>query len=166
MRASSRLVAPEVPARLGRYGGARWLLDVLGVLGDLRRSWPGLGVPLQPRHRPVSELLPWDPLGSSGILPSIVTIATWRWLGYNEIIFYDAPRHGDDPALPVRRHLEQLLPPARHAHRPRSVPTTLGLYQWSTRVTQFPDYSPRVITGSLIAPQRQWRSGLATGGLR
>ncbi|MGP4112772.1 carbohydrate ABC transporter permease [Streptomyces sp. 4N509B] len=59
---------------------------------------------------------------------------------------------------------------------PDLFPVTLGLYQWSTRVTQFPQYNPLVITGSLLAVvplvaafvvlRRQWRSGLATGSLR
>ncbi len=59
---------------------------------------------------------------------------------------------------------------------PELFPMTLGLYQWNTRVTQFPDYAPLVITGSLLAVvplvlaflvlQREWRSGLATGSVR
>lgn len=38
----------------------------------------------------VSALLPFDPLGKNGILPAIVNIATWQWVGYNMIIFYTA----------------------------------------------------------------------------
>jgi multiple sugar transport system permease protein len=38
----------------------------------------------------LTALLPFDPLGKSGILPSIVNIATWQWVGYNMIIFYTA----------------------------------------------------------------------------
>lgn len=38
----------------------------------------------------LSALLPFDPLGKSGILPAIVNIATWQWVGYNMIIFYTA----------------------------------------------------------------------------
>ena len=59
---------------------------------------------------------------------------------------------------------------------PTLFPMSLGLYQWSTRVTQFPQYTPLVITGSLLAVvplvlafvllQRQWRSGLATGAVK
>ncbi|WP_263164432.1 carbohydrate ABC transporter permease [Streptomyces sp. SCSIO ZS0520] len=59
---------------------------------------------------------------------------------------------------------------------PDLFPMTLGIYQWSTRALQFPDYNPLVITGSLLAVvplitafvvlQRQWRSGLATGSLK
>ncbi|WP_049575907.1 carbohydrate ABC transporter permease [Streptomyces sp. SBT349] len=59
---------------------------------------------------------------------------------------------------------------------PELFPMTLGLFQWSSRVGQFPQYSPLVITGSLLAVvplviafivlQRQWRSGLATGSLK
>jgi multiple sugar transport system permease protein len=59
---------------------------------------------------------------------------------------------------------------------PKLFPMSLGLYQWSTRVTQFPQYTPLVVTGSLLAVvplvisfivlQRQWRSGLATGAVK
>ena len=59
---------------------------------------------------------------------------------------------------------------------PKLFPMSLGLYQWSTRVTQFPQYSPLVITGSLLAVvplvvafvllHRQWRSGLAAGSVK
>jgi multiple sugar transport system permease protein len=59
---------------------------------------------------------------------------------------------------------------------PKLFPMTLGLFQWSTRVTQFPQYNPLVITGSLLAVvplvlafvllQRQWRSGLAAGSVK
>jgi multiple sugar transport system permease protein len=59
---------------------------------------------------------------------------------------------------------------------PKLFPMSLGLYQWSTRVTQFPQYNPLVVTGSLLAVvplvaafivlQRQWRSGLAAGSLK
>lgn len=38
----------------------------------------------------LGALLPFDPLGKAGILPSIVNIATWQWVGYNMIIFYTA----------------------------------------------------------------------------
>ena len=59
---------------------------------------------------------------------------------------------------------------------PQLFPMSLGLYQWSTRVTQFPQYNPLVITGSLLAVlplvvafvllHRQWRSGLAAGSVK
>lgn len=59
---------------------------------------------------------------------------------------------------------------------PRLFPLSLGLYQWSTRVSQFPQYNPLVITGSLLAVlpiviaflvlQRQWRSGLTAGSVK
>lgn len=59
---------------------------------------------------------------------------------------------------------------------PKLFPVTLGLFQWSSRVTQFPQYNPLVITGSLLAVvplvlafivlQRQWRSGLAAGSVK
>src|SRR5206468_7754497 len=53
---------------------------------------------------------------------------------------------------------------------PNLFPMSLGLYHWSTRAGQFPQYTPLVIIGSLLAVmplvlafvllQRQWRSGL------
>ncbi|MET8684549.1 carbohydrate ABC transporter permease [Streptomyces sp. NPDC004732] len=59
---------------------------------------------------------------------------------------------------------------------PELFPMTLGIYQWSTRAPQFPDYNPLVITGSLLAVvplitafvvlQRQWRSGLSAGSVK
>ncbi|MEU7044012.1 carbohydrate ABC transporter permease [Streptomyces varsoviensis] len=58
---------------------------------------------------------------------------------------------------------------------PELFPMTLGIYQWSTRALQFPDYNPLVITGSLLAVvplitafvvlQRQWRGGLSAGSV-
>lgn len=59
---------------------------------------------------------------------------------------------------------------------PKLFPMSLGLFQWSTRVGQFPQYNPLVITGSLLAVvplvlgflllQRQWRAGLAAGSVK
>ncbi|WP_062216102.1 carbohydrate ABC transporter permease [Streptomyces sp. NBRC 109706] len=59
---------------------------------------------------------------------------------------------------------------------PKLFPMTLGLFQWSSRVSQFPHYNPLVITGSLLAVlplilafvvlQRQWRSGLTAGSIK
>lgn len=43
---------------------------------------PGIG--------PLNDILPFDPLGDNGVLPSIVNMATWQWMGYNMIIFYTA----------------------------------------------------------------------------
>ncbi len=43
---------------------------------------PGVG--------PLHAILPFDPLGNNGILPAIVNIATWQWVGYNMVIFYTA----------------------------------------------------------------------------
>jgi multiple sugar transport system permease protein len=78
------------------------------------------------------------------MLPGTVTISLFQFVGIRNNFFLPLVMLTDPDLFPI----------------------TLGLYQWSTRVTQFPDYSPRVITGSLIVPQRQWRSGLATGSLR
>ncbi|TQM02907.1 carbohydrate ABC transporter permease [Pseudonocardia kunmingensis] len=59
---------------------------------------------------------------------------------------------------------------------PDLFPMSLGLYQWSTRTVQFPQYTPLVVVGSLVAVlplllafvvlQRQWRSGLAAGSVK
>ncbi|CAM5544302.1 sugar ABC transporter permease [Streptomyces spiroverticillatus] len=59
---------------------------------------------------------------------------------------------------------------------PQLFPMALGIYQWSTRALQFPDYNPLVITGSLLAVvplivafvvlQRQWRSGISAGSVK
>ncbi|TDC73619.1 carbohydrate ABC transporter permease [Streptomyces hainanensis] len=59
---------------------------------------------------------------------------------------------------------------------PDLFPMTLGLFQWSARVSQFPQYTPLVVAGSLLAVvplllafvvlQRQWRSGLAAGSVK
>jgi multiple sugar transport system permease protein len=59
---------------------------------------------------------------------------------------------------------------------PKLFPVSLGLFQWSARQAQFPQYTPLVITGSLVAIlplivafvvlQRQWRAGLAAGSVK
>ncbi|MEO6086047.1 MAG: sugar ABC transporter permease [Umezawaea sp.] len=43
---------------------------------------PGIG--------PLNAISPVDPLSKSGILPALVNISHWQWLGYNMIIFYTA----------------------------------------------------------------------------
>ncbi|MBT0567070.1 carbohydrate ABC transporter permease [Williamsia sp. CHRR-6] len=55
-------------------------------------------------------------------------------------------------------------------------PMSLGLFQWSNRTVQFPQYNSLVVTGSLLAViplivafivlQRQWRPGLAAGAVK
>ncbi|ASO22029.1 multiple sugar transport system permease protein [Actinoalloteichus hoggarensis] len=58
---------------------------VPGVIAGLIWSYlfsPGIG--------PLNDVLPWNPLGADGVLPSIVVMATWQWMGYNMIIFYTA----------------------------------------------------------------------------
>lgn len=60
---------------------------VPGVIAGLIWAYlfsPGIG--------PLNDVLPWDPMGTGGVLPSIVTMATWQWMGYNMIIFYTALR--------------------------------------------------------------------------
>ncbi|MFB8143989.1 carbohydrate ABC transporter permease [Streptomyces parvus] len=58
---------------------------VPGVIAGLIWGYlysPGIG--------PLADVLPFDPFGESGVLPSIVNMATWQWTGYNVIIFYTA----------------------------------------------------------------------------
>ncbi|MFI0976005.1 carbohydrate ABC transporter permease [Streptomyces sp. NPDC021093] len=80
------------------------LLDSAAV--RLRRMWslavflphavPGViagliwGYLYSPGIGPLNDVLPFDPLGDGGVLPSIVNMATWQWMGYNTIIFYTA----------------------------------------------------------------------------
>ncbi|CAM5544193.1 sugar ABC transporter permease [Streptomyces spiroverticillatus] len=58
---------------------------VPGVIAGL--IW---GYLYSPNIGPLNEALPFDPLGSGGVLSSIVNMATWQWMGYNVIIFYTA----------------------------------------------------------------------------
>ena len=48
---------------------------------------------------------------------------------------------------------------------PKLFPVSLGLFQWSTRQTQFPQYTPLVITGSrdLLTPPRLGTNSIAAG---
>ncbi|MFJ1881873.1 carbohydrate ABC transporter permease [Streptomyces sp. NPDC088137] len=58
---------------------------VPGVIAGLIWGYlysPGIG--------PLNDILPFDPLSDGGVLPSIVNMATWQWMGYNMIIFYTA----------------------------------------------------------------------------
>ncbi|MFD5315604.1 carbohydrate ABC transporter permease [Streptomyces sp. NPDC127098] len=96
----------HVPLMLGGALLLALLLDAATV--RLRQVWslavflpyavPGVIAGLvwaylySPNIGPLNDLLPWDPLGSDGVLPSIVNMATWQWMGYNMIIFYTALR--------------------------------------------------------------------------
>ncbi|MYR46094.1 ABC transporter permease subunit [Streptomyces sp. SID5910] len=58
---------------------------VPGVIAGLIWGYlysPGIG--------PLDGILPFDPFGEAGVLPAIVNMATWQWMGYNVIIFYTA----------------------------------------------------------------------------
>ncbi|MEU0631508.1 sugar ABC transporter permease [Streptomyces sp. NPDC005989] len=58
---------------------------VPGVIAGLIWGYlysPGIG--------PLNDILPFDPFSDGGVLPSIVNMATWQWMGYNMIIFYTA----------------------------------------------------------------------------
>ncbi|TDC28007.1 sugar ABC transporter permease [Streptomyces sp. 8K308] len=96
----------HVPLMLGGALLLALLLDAATV--RLRQVWslavflpyavPGVIAGLvwaylySPNIGPLNDVLPWDPLGSDGVLPSIVNMATWQWMGYNMIIFYTALR--------------------------------------------------------------------------
>ena len=57
------------------------------VIGGLVWAYlysPGVG--------PLASVLHFDPLSGRGILPAVVNIATWQWVGYNVVIFYTALR--------------------------------------------------------------------------
>ena len=96
-------VLVHIPIMLGLALGLALLIDSAVV--RLRRLWSlavflPYAVPtvitgliwayLYSPNSGLTALLPFDPLGKSGILPSIVNIATWQWVGYNMIIFYTA----------------------------------------------------------------------------
>ncbi|MDT0268823.1 sugar ABC transporter permease [Streptomyces sp. DSM 44915] len=96
----------HVPLMLGAALALALVLD--GATVRLRQVWslavflpyavPGVIAGLiwaylySPSIGPLDAVLPWDPLGGDGVLPSIVNMATWQWLGYNMIIFYTALR--------------------------------------------------------------------------
>lgn len=102
----ARYALLHVPLMLGLALVLALLLDSATV--RLRQVWslavflpyvvPGVIAGLiwaylySPNIGPLQDLLPWDPLGANGVLPSLVTITTWQWTGYNMIIFYTALR--------------------------------------------------------------------------
>ncbi|WP_199199062.1 carbohydrate ABC transporter permease [Amycolatopsis sp. CA-128772] len=55
-------------------------------------------------------------------------------------------------------------------------PVSLGLYSWNTQAHAFPDFSPLVVTGSLLAViplvvaftglQRHWKAGMTAGSVK
>ncbi|MCT2593528.1 sugar ABC transporter permease [Streptomyces sp. N2-109] len=90
---------------------------------------------------PISSMLPFDPLGSNGVLTSIVNMATWQWLGYNMIIFYTAlqtvPRElleaaRADGAGPLRTALSIKVPMIRPTAFVALVFTLIGSLQLFT----------------------------------
>ncbi|MBP2327960.1 multiple sugar transport system permease protein [Kibdelosporangium banguiense] len=106
------------------------------VIGGLIWAYlysPGIG--------PLAAILPFDPLSDVGILPSVVNIATWQWIGYNMIIFYTAlqavPRdvieaaHADG-AGPVRAALSIKVPMIRPSLFVALVFTVIGSLQLFT----------------------------------
>ncbi|WP_263164434.1 carbohydrate ABC transporter permease [Streptomyces sp. SCSIO ZS0520] len=121
---------------------ALWSLAVFlpyavpGVIAGLIWGYlysPGIG--------PLDALLPFDPLGAAGVLPSIVNMATWQWTGYNVIIFYAAlqtvPREvleaaRADGAGALRTALSVKLPMIRPTVFVALVFTTIGSLQLFT----------------------------------
>nr|QEO73824.1 putative ABC transporter permease protein [uncultured bacterium] len=106
------------------------------VIGGLIWAYmysPGVG--------PLAAILPFDPLSDVGILPSVVNIATWQWIGYNVIIFYTAlqavPRdvleaaHADG-AGPMRTALSIKVPMIRPSLFVALVFTVIGSLQLFT----------------------------------
>ncbi|NYI07324.1 carbohydrate ABC transporter permease [Allostreptomyces psammosilenae] len=94
-----------------------------------------------PNIGPLSAVLPFDPLGRSGVLSSIVNMATWQWMGYNMIIFYTAlravPREvleaaQTDGAGPIRQALSIKIPMIRSSAFVALVFTVIGSLQLFT----------------------------------
>ncbi|MDT0346338.1 carbohydrate ABC transporter permease [Streptomyces litchfieldiae] len=159
----------HVPLMLGGALALALLLD--GATSRLRQVWslavflpyavPGVIGGLiwaylySPDIGPINDLLPWDPLGSNGILPSIVTIATWQWLGYNMIIFYTALRTVPketleaarvDGAGPLRTALSIKVPAIRPTLFVALVFTVIGSLQLFTEPLVL-----RTFTGSVTS---------------
>ncbi len=145
----------HVPLMLGGALVLALLLD--GATVRLRQVWslavflpyavPGVIAGLiwaylySPNIGPLNDLLPWDPLGSNGVLPSIVNMATWQWMGYNMIIFYTALRTVPrevleastvDGAGPVRTALAIKVPMIRPTMFVALVFTVIGSLQLFT----------------------------------
>ncbi|KAB8157059.1 ABC transporter permease subunit [Streptomyces sp. 3MP-14] len=131
-----------------------WSLSVFlpyavpGVIAGLIWAYlfsPGVG--------PLNDALPWDPLGSDGVLPSIVTMATWQWLGYNMIIFYTALRTVPrdvleaatvDGAGPLRTALAVKVPMIRPTVFVALVFTVIGSLQLFTEPLVLRSFTPSV----------------------
>ncbi|MGW1409738.1 carbohydrate ABC transporter permease [Streptomyces sp. NPDC002403] len=109
---------------------------VPGVIAGLIWGYlysPGIG--------PLNGILPLDPLSDSGVLPSIVNMATWQWMGYNMIVFYTAlqtvPREvleaaRADGAGAIRTALSIKVPMIRPTLFVALVFTTIGSLQLFT----------------------------------
>ncbi|WP_062216100.1 carbohydrate ABC transporter permease [Streptomyces sp. NBRC 109706] len=121
---------------------------VPGVIAGLIWAYlysPGIG--------PVNDILPFDPLGSDGVLPSIVNMATWQWLGYNMIIFYTALRTVPrdvleastvDGAGPIRTALAVKVPMIRPTAFVALVFTIIGSLQLFTEPLVLRSFSSSV----------------------
>jgi len=106
------------------------------VIGGLIWAYlysPGVG--------PLASLLHFDPMSGRGILPAVVNIATWQWVGYNVVIFYTALRAVPkeileaaraDGAGPVRTALTIKVPMVRPTVFVALVFTLIGSLQLFT----------------------------------
>jgi multiple sugar transport system permease protein len=106
------------------------------VIGGLIWAYlysPGIG--------PLASVLHFDPMSGRGILPAVVNIATWQWVGYNVVIFYTAlravPREileaaRADGAGPVRTALRIKMPIIRPTVFVALVFTLIGSLQLFT----------------------------------
>ncbi|WP_129843319.1 sugar ABC transporter permease [Streptomyces sp. RFCAC02] len=157
----------HVPLMLGLALALALLLD--GAMVRLRQVWtlavfiphavPGVIAGLiwaylfSPGVGPLNDVLPWDPLGSNGVLPSIVTMATWQWTGYNMIIFHTALRTVPrevleaarvDGAGPLRTALTVKVPLIRPTVFVALVFTVIGSLQLFTEPLVLRAFSPSV----------------------
>ncbi|AUS78157.1 sugar ABC transporter permease [Actinoalloteichus sp. AHMU CJ021] len=151
----ARYALVHVPLMLGAAlvlallldGAVVWLRQVWSLAVFLPYAVPGVIAGLvwaylfSPGIGPLNDVLPWDPLGSEGVLPSIVTMATWQWMGYNMIIFYTALRTVPrdvleaariDGAGPVRTALSVKVPIIRPTIFVALVFTVIGSLQLFT----------------------------------
>ncbi|RBM07393.1 carbohydrate ABC transporter permease [Streptomyces sp. PT12] len=163
----ARYALIHVPLMLGCALALALLLD--GATVRLRQVWtlavflpyavPGVIAGLiwaylySPSIGPLNAALPWDPLGSDGVLPSIVNMATWQWTGYNMIIFYTALRTVPrevleastvDGAGPIRTALAVKVPMIRPTLFVALVFTVIGSLQLFTEPLVLRSFSSSV----------------------
>ncbi|WNF00831.1 sugar ABC transporter permease [Streptomyces luomodiensis] len=108
-----------------------------------------------PTIGPLTDLLPFDPLGSDGALASIANMATWQWCGYNMIIFLTALRSVPreileaarvDGAGPVRTALRIKVPVIRPTLFVALIFTVIGSLQLFTEPLVLHNFTGSVTT--------------------